>query len=172
MKTITKHVEEKGGELFSNKMSHKAYGFASSALFPAPLSLSDEAGSAHLAANLKSLQTQYLLTESSAIVNGPHGRHFTSPLGSSGISIILWGGTTITQLLIDEEMEAQTGYVAGPRPAWPDVERTLWVWNHMKISQDAHQMFLSSASWIGLIHLVWKRQKFPNCVLFTYQDYL
>ena len=49
MKTITKHVEEKGGELFSNKMSHKAYGFASSALFPAPLSLSDEAGSAHLA---------------------------------------------------------------------------------------------------------------------------
>ena len=166
------NVEERGGELFSHKMFDKACGFASSALLPAPLSLSDEADSAYLAADPKSLQTQYLLTGSSSIINRPHGRHFTSPLGPSGISIILWGGTTIAQLLTDEEMKAQTGYVAGPRPLWPDVERTLWVWNRMKISQDAHQMFLSSASWIGLIHLVWKKQNFPNCVLFTYQDYL
>lgn len=106
-------MEERGGELFSNKMFDKACGFASSALLPAPLSLSDEADSAYLAANPKSLQTQYLLTGSSSIINRPHGRHFISPLGSSGISIILWGGTTIAQLLTDEEMKAQ---VAGPRP--------------------------------------------------------
>ena len=125
MKTATKHVEERGEELFSNKMSDKACDFASSALFPAPLSLSDVAGSGHLAANLKSLQTQYLLTGSSAIVSGPHGRHFISPLGPSGVSIILRGGTSIAKLLTDEEMKAQTGYVAGLRPPRPDVERML-----------------------------------------------
>ena len=59
-------MEERGGELFSNKMFDKACGFASSALLPAPLSLSDEADSAYLAANPKSLQTQYLLTGSSS----------------------------------------------------------------------------------------------------------
>ena len=40
-------MEERGGELFSNKMFDKACGFASSALLPAPLSLSDEADSAY-----------------------------------------------------------------------------------------------------------------------------
>lgn len=131
----------------------------------APPGLSDEAGSAHVSASLASLQTQHLLVGPGAVVNGPHGRHFTSPVGSSDNSIIIGGGgTIITQLFTDEEMKAQTGYMAGLRPPAWNVERALR--NNVKINQDAHKMFLSSASWIGLVQLVWKRQKFPNCLIY------
>lgn len=131
----------------------------------APPGLSDEAGSAHVSASLASLQTQHLLVGPGAVVNGPHGRHFTSPVGSSDNSIIIGGGgTIITQLFTDEEMKAQTGYMAGLRPPAWNVERALR--NNAKINQDAHKMFLSSASWIGLVQLVWKRQKFPNCLIY------